>query len=198
MKKLKFIFLVLLASLLITFSGCGLVSEAVRQSIANTKIVQAGTTIEGDGFSVRVPASGFYLVRNSPMPGDLCLRSTDDFIGSSYNVYPFTLSAPASSLQAAWQSHMKQHMSREFLNDYRILSQHTNVWQGSVSLFQTGYIPSDFLTANCVMCRGTNYFWIVRSVGLFNDAPDARDISGVEHDLQTFLDGLQFNQQTNN
>jgi len=198
MNNISYIRSVLLASSLFALSGCSLVSESVRLSIEDTKMVQSGTTVQGDGFSVRVPESGFYLVRNSPMHGDLCLRMRGDWPASSYNVYPFTLPAPASSLQAAWQAHVAQHTTHHFVRDYRILSQHTNVWQGSISWFQTGYIPSAFLTAHCVTCRGTNYFWIARSSELFKDAPDARYISRVEHDLQVFLDGFQFDQRPNN
>jgi hypothetical protein len=120
-----------------------------------------------------------------------------DWPGSSYNVYPFTLSTPASSLQAAWQTHIKQHMAGKFLTDYRILSQHTNVWQGSDAWFQTGYVPSSFLTANCVTRHGTNYYWIVRSIGLLSDEEVTNSLSSAEHDLQTFLNGFQFEQQTN-
>jgi hypothetical protein len=128
------------------------------------------------------------------MRGDLCLRMRGDWPGSSYNVYPFTLPTPASSLEAAWQAHVKQHMARKFLSDYRILSQHTNVWQGSDAWFQTGYIPSDLLTANCVTRHGTNYYWIVRSIRMLSD--DQQEITNTlfsaEHDLHTFLDGFQF------
>src|SRR5665213_4359946 len=100
MKKINYICLILLASFSLTISGCSLVSESVRLSVEDTKMVQSGATIHGDGFSVRVPEDGLYLVRNSPMQGDLCLRMRGDWPGSSYNVYPFTLSTPASSLQA--------------------------------------------------------------------------------------------------
>jgi hypothetical protein len=133
------------------------------------------------------------------MHGDLCFRERGDWPGGSYNVYPFTLPTPASSLQAAWQAHIRQHMAKRFLTDYRVLSQHTNFWQGSDTWFQTGYIPSDFLTANCVTRHGTNYYWIVRSIGVLADADEniARYSSDAEHDLQTFLDGFQFDQRPN-
>ena len=90
-------------------------------------------------------------------------------------------------------------MARKFLTDYRVLSQHTNVWQGSETWFQTGYISANFLTANCVTRHGTNYYWIVRSIGLLADSDEniARDSSNAEHDLQTFLDGFQFDQRPN-
>jgi hypothetical protein len=197
MNNINYIRSFLLVSSLSILSGCSLVSESVRLSVEDTKLVQSGATVQGDGFSVRVPESGFYLVRNSPMHGDLCLRMRGDWPGSSYNVYPFTLPIPASSLQTAWQAHVAQHTTHHFVRDYRIVAQHTNVWQGSVSWFQTGYIPSAFLTANCVTSRGTNYFWIARSVELFTDTPDARDISRAEHGLQVFLDGFQFDQRPN-
>jgi hypothetical protein len=137
---------------------------------------------------------GLYLVRNSPMHGDLCLRMRGDWPGGSYNVYPFTLSTPGYSLQEAWQIHMKQHTAPKFLRDYQVLSQHTNVWQGSEAWFQTGYIPSSFVTANCVVRRGTNYYWIVRSLGLLEGEP--QDLTNTwisaDHDLQTFLNGFRF------
>jgi hypothetical protein len=120
-------------------------------------MVQSGATVQGEGFAILVPKAGLYLVRNSPQAGDLCLRTRDDWLGDSYNAYPFTLTTPASSLQAAWQAHIAQHTTHNFVRDYRILSQHTNVWQDSVAWFHTGYIPSAFVAANCVMCRGTNY-----------------------------------------
>jgi hypothetical protein len=194
MKNIIYIRSVLLVSLLILWSGCSLVSESVRLSVEDTKIVQSGTMVQGDGFSVRVPEAGLYLVRDSPMRGDLCLRMRGDWPGGSYNVYPFTLPTSASSLEAAWQAHVKQHMARKFLADYRILSQHTNVWQGSDAWFQTGYIPSDLLTANCVTRHGTNYYWIVRSIGMLSDDQQeiTNTLSSAEHDLHTFLDGFQF------
>jgi len=197
MNKFNYIRPILLATSLITLTGCGLVNESVRLSIEDTKMVQSGTTVQGDGFSVRVPEAGLYLVQNRPTHGDLCLRMRGDWPGDSYNVYQFTLSTQPSSLQAAWQAHVAQHTRHHFVRDYRILSQHTNVWQDSVSWFQTGYIPSAFVCANCVTCRGTNYYWIVHSVGILTDTPDARDVSSTEHDLQTFLDGFQFDQRPN-
>ena len=194
--KRNFPLLILLASSLFTFSGCSLVSEATRQSVEDTKVVQSGSTIQGEGFSIRVPEANLYFVRDNPRSGDLSLRTTErDWPGGSYNIYPFTLSAPASSLQAAWQAHIAQHTTHKFLNDYRILSEHTNVWQDSVAWFHTGYIPSGFVAANCVMQHGTNYYWIVRSVGILTDKPQEDDSSRVKHELQTFLDGFQFNVQ---
>ena len=197
MNNFNYIRSVLLVTSLFTSSGCSLVSESARLSVEDMKTVQSGTTVQGEGFSVRVPEAGLYLVRDSPTHGDLCLHLRGDWPGGSYNVYPFTLPTPASSLQAAWQAHVAKHTRHNFVRDYRILSQHTNVWQGSVSWFQTGYIPSGFVSANCVTCRGTNFYWIVRSVGLLTDTPDARDISSTEHDLRTFLDGFQFDQRPN-
>ena len=187
MKSINHVWLASLASSLFTLSGCSLVNESVRLSAEDTKMVQAGTTIQSAGFSVQVPAAGLYLVRDNPLRGD--------WPGGSYNVYLFTLPTSASSLQTAWQAHVAQHTSHNFVRDYRVLSQHTNVWQGSGSWFQTGYIPSGILNANCVTSRGTNYLWIVRSVGLLSDAPDARDISAADHDLQVFLNGFQFDQR---
>jgi hypothetical protein len=183
-----------LVAALILLSGCSLVSESARLSSEDTKMVQSGTIIQGDGFSVRVPEAGLYLVRDSPMHGDLCLRMRGDWPGGSYNVYPFSLSTPGHSLQEAWQAHIREHMAPKARMDYRILFQHTNVWQGSDAWFHTGYIPANFLTANCVTRHGTNYYWIVRSIGLLADEDEniARDSSDAEHDLQTFLDGFQF------
>ncbi len=164
-------------------------------------MVYSGETIHGEGFSVHVPHGDLYLVRNRPMHGDLCFRTRSKYLVSSYNVYPFTLTTPASSPQAAWQAYVKKYMARRFLKDYRILSQHTNDWHGSASWFETGYIPSDFFMASCVTCRGTQYYWIVRSVSLqFNDtpAPHASDVSTAEQELQSFLDGIQFHAQPPN
>jgi hypothetical protein len=194
MKNINYIRLILLASLFV-LSGCSLVSEAVHLSVEDTKMVQFGDAIRGDGFVAHVPEAGLYLVRNNPQPGDLCLRTRGDWIGDSYDIYPFTLPAPASSLQAAWQAHVAQHTTHNFVRDYRILSQHPNVWLGSVSWFQTGYIASDILTANCVARRGTNYYWIIYSTSLLDDTPQASNCSEAEHKLQTFLGGIQFDVQ---
>ena len=162
-------------------------------------MVPSGTTVQGDGFSVRVPEISLYLVRDSPMHGDLCLRMRGDWPGGSYDVYPFTLSTPGLALQEAWQAHVRQYMARKFLTDYRILSQHTNIWEGSDTWFQTGYIPAKYLTANCVTRHGTNYYWIVRSIGLLEGEPEelTNTWSSAEHDLQTFLGGFRFDQRPN-
>ncbi|MFZ1073706.1 MAG: hypothetical protein WAO21_09765 [Verrucomicrobiia bacterium] len=71
MKNISYMRSVLLVSLLIPWAGCSLVSESVRLSVEDTKIVQSGTTVQGDGYSVRVPEAGLYLVRDSPMRGDI-------------------------------------------------------------------------------------------------------------------------------
>ena len=192
MKKLSYFCSLFLAFSFLAFCGCGLISDAVREGVEQTKLVQSGTTIQGEGFSIRVPRDGYYLVRDNPIRGALCLRAQGNYYGGSYNVYPFTLSTPALSLEAALQAHMKKCMNRTFLRDYKILSQHTNVWQGSDSCFHNGYVPSDFFTASCVSRRGTNYFWIVRSNVLLHESPDTNDINRAEKELQTFLDGIRF------
>ena len=196
MKNISYIRSVLFVALLIPWSGCSLVSESIRLSIEDAKTVQWGTRIHGDGFSVQVPETDLFLTRSH---GNLSLSVIGDWPGADYNVYQFVLPAPASTLQAAWEIHVAQHTRNNFVRDYRVLSQHTNVWQGSVAWFQTGYIPSKILAANCVTRRGTNYYWIVRSIEIVSADPQefTNTVSSAEHDLQVFLDGFQFDQQTN-
>lgn len=171
-------------------------SEAIRLSVEDTKIAPCGTTIWGDGFSVRVPEVDLYLVRGRPMRGDLCLRMRGDWPGGSYNVYPFTVSEPGLSPQEAWQIHARQQMARKFLTEYHISSQYTNIWHSSDAWFQTGYIASELVAANCVIRRGTNYYWIDRSIGLLSS--DSLDLtnteSQAEHDLKTFLGSFRLDQ----
>jgi hypothetical protein len=180
--------------LLALLPGCSLVSESTRLSIEDAEMVQAGTIVQGDGYSVRVPEARFYLVRDRPMRGAVCLRMRGDWPGDSYNVLPLISSTSGLSLQEAWQAYIRQYWPRKLVKDYRILSEHTNVWQGSDAWFQTGYIPTYFLTANCVTRRGTNYYWIVHSIGLQEEEEATYFRTNAEQELQAFLDGISFDQ----
>jgi hypothetical protein len=186
--------LLLLFLPLSTLSGCALLVESVQLSIEDMRSVQSGEVIHGKGYSIHVPDSNFYLVRNEPTHGDLSLRWRGDFPANSYNVLTFTATSPGSSLKDAWQADIAKHMREDYIRGYQIISEQTNVWQDSAAWFQTGYLKSDFITANCVVCRGTNYYWIVRSSALLYGSPGAVEISTAENELKAFLAGIRFDQ----
>jgi len=177
------------------------VGDAIQGSIQNAKVVPAGAIIQGDGFSVRVPQADLYVVKDSPRPGFLSLRSPEsEFLPGSYNVYPFTLATSEPTLKAAWQAHISKETSRKFVQDYRVLSERTNEWRGSIAWFHIGYFPSSIVTANCVTRHGDKYYLIVRSISLLSDDPHdvSRQSSMAEQELEVFLDGIQFNVPTTN
>ena len=200
MKKHFVLLQTLLASLI--FTGCSIVGDAVRYSIEDTQKLRAGTTIQGEGFTVRVPEDNLLLVRNSPRHGFLSLRTSERTTGAdgSYNVYPFILPAKAPTLEAAWQAHVAQQASRQALQTYRVLSQRTGSWHGSAAWFHTSFMPGPshtggFVAASCITRKGNTYYWIVRSIPVIIDMPEiiSRQSSRAERELEIFLNGIRFN-----
>ncbi len=200
-KKMSHSILALLAVASLSFSGCSTVGEAVRYSIEDTRMLRAGTVIQGDGFSVRVPADDLLLVRNTPRPGFLSLRTSQRMMSwdGSYNVYPFRLPQPAPSLQSAWQAHLAQEAQQGLFQSYIIRSQRLGSWHGAPAWFHVGQMPGSsqtgaFVAASCLTRRGDTYYWIVRSIPLLIEQPDqvSRHAIRAEKELQTFISGIQF------
>jgi hypothetical protein len=191
----------LLAALSMPFTGCSIVGEGVRYSIEDTRMLRAGTVIQGDGFSARVPADDLLLIRDTPRPGFLSFRTSQRMMGGdgSYNVYPFRLRQPASSLPSAWQAHLAQEARQTAFQSYIIRSQRTGSWRGAPAWFHVGQMPGSsqtgaFVAANCLTQRGDRYYWIVRSVPILIEQPDqvSRQAARAERELQRFLSGIQF------
>jgi hypothetical protein len=195
------LFPALVAFCTILLSGCSIVGEAVRYSIEDTRMLRAGTIIQGDGFSARVPDDDLLLVRNTPRAGFLSFRTSQRMMGGdgSYNVYPFRLHQPASSLQAAWHAHLAQEFRQTAFQSYIIRSQRTGSWRGAPAWFHVGQMPGlsrtgAFIAASCLTRRGDRYYWIVRSIPLPIEHSDhvSRQAARAERELQTFLSGIQF------
>jgi hypothetical protein len=200
MAKSRIIALLLLVILPCAFSGCGLLVEAVRNGAEDARMLRAGTVVQGDGFSVRVPEDGLLLVRNSPRRGFLSLRFPQriGFCGS-YNVYPFTLADSTPTLQSAWQTIFSQMTNADARRAYRILSQHSGTWRGSAAWFHTSCMPATsrtggFVAASCLIRRGNTYYVISRSIPLLLVSPEdiSRQTSRAERQLESFLTGIQF------
>ena len=183
-------------------SGCSVVGERVRNAVEEGTTVPAGSVVAGDGFSVRSPESGLLVVRNEPRRGFLSLRNTsrEMFLGGgSYNVYPFVLDPPPSSLRDAWYAHTYSQFSAEGRATYHILTERTGTWRGQPAYFQTAYAQQSpygggVIAVTCVIQRGNRYYWVVRSVSVLNNQPEtiSRARARGEKELPPFLNGLAF------
>jgi hypothetical protein len=194
MKKFHLTPLLFLIALSFVFSGCG--------SIEDAHTLEAGTEVQGTGYSVHVPESDLLLVRNIPRSGFLSLRSPEGGMTGSYNVYPFELPTPPATLREALRLHWEREGNLLVLGEYRIISARAGTWHGSAAWFETGYIPpfsshSGAVWAMCLVRRGSAYYLFSRSVPITGETPAeiSRGADFVRQGLERFISGIEFTAQ---
>ncbi|MBE7158177.1 MAG: hypothetical protein INR62_07045 [Rhodospirillales bacterium] len=192
----------LLAFLCLALDGCSIVGESAHNASEESASIPAGSIVAGDGFSVRSPALGLHVVRDQPRRGFLSLRSTSREMsmgGGTYNVYPFSLDPPVSTLREAWSAHALAQFSAQGRAAYHILTEHTGTWRGQAAYFQSAYTQQSAggggaVVSGCVLQRGARYYWVVRSISVSDGQPETirRARTRAEQELPTFLNSLTF------